>query len=79
MSASRQAGTEPGQTFQAGSGGPASDIASQQPEPAVRLEDLGMRFGAGATAVEALKGVNAAIPAGQITGLVGPDAAARPR
>lgn len=43
----------------------------------MRLEDLGMRFGAGATAVEALKGVNAAIPAGQITGLVGPDAAGK--
>ena len=48
-----------------------------EPGIAVRLEDLGMSFGKGATAVEALKGIDARIPAGRITGLVGPDAAGK--
>lgn len=48
-----------------------------EPGIAVRLEDLGMSFGKGATSVEALKGIDARIPAGRITGLVGPDAAGK--
>lgn len=36
-----------------------------------------MRFGKGREAVTALDGVNAVIPAGRITGLVGPDAAGK--
>ena len=51
--------------------------APDEPGIAVRLEDLGMIFGKGATAVEALKGIEARIPAGRITGLVGPDAAGK--
>ncbi len=43
----------------------------------MRLEDLSMRFGRGATAVQALKGLTVAIPAGRITGLMGPDAAGK--
>ncbi|KAF5089776.1 putative multidrug ABC transporter ATP-binding protein YbhF [anaerobic digester metagenome] len=44
---------------------------------AVCLEGLVMRFGKGREAVAALDGVNAVIPAGCITGLVGPDAAGK--
>lgn len=44
---------------------------------AVCLEGLVMRFGKGREAVTALDGVNAVIPAGRITGLVGPDAAGK--
>lgn len=44
---------------------------------AVCLEGLVMRFGKGREAVTALDGVNALIPAGRITGLVGPDAAGK--
>ena len=51
-----------------------SDSAADQ---AVCLEGLGMRFGKGREAVTALDGVNAVIPAGRITGLVGPDAAGK--
>lgn len=43
----------------------------------VCLEGLVMRFGKGREAVTALDGVNAVIPAGRITGLVGPDAAGK--
>ena len=46
-------------------------------DTAVRLDNLGMTFGKGAAAVEALKGIEAEIPAGRITGLVGPDAAGK--
>ncbi|MGV7004461.1 ATP-binding cassette domain-containing protein [Desulfovibrio sp. QI0442] len=51
-----------------------SDSAADQ---AVCLEGLVMRFGKGREAVTALDGVNAIIPAGCITGLVGPDAAGK--
>ena len=51
-----------------------SDSAANQ---AVCLEGLVMRFGKGREAVTALDGVNAVIPAGRITGLVGPDAAGK--
>lgn len=44
---------------------------------AVCLEGLVMRFGKGREAVTALDGVNAVIPSGRITGLVGPDAAGK--
>ncbi len=44
---------------------------------AVCLEGLVMRFGKGREAVTALDGVSAVIPAGRITGLVGPDAAGK--
>lgn len=44
---------------------------------AVCLEGLVMHFGKGREAVTALDGVNAVIPAGRITGLVGPDAAGK--
>ena len=44
---------------------------------AVCLEGLVMRFGKGREAVTALDGVNAVIPAGRITGVVGPDAAGK--
>ena len=44
---------------------------------AVCLEGLVMRFGKGREAVTALDGINAVIPAGRITGLVGPDAAGK--
>ena len=46
-------------------------------DKAVCLEGLVMRFGKGREAVTALDGVNAVIPAGRITGLVGPDAAGK--
>lgn len=46
-------------------------------DQAVCLEGLVMRFGKGREAVTALDGVNAVIPAGRITGLVGPDAAGK--
>ena len=51
-----------------------ADVADGQ---AVRLEGLVMRFGKGREAVTALDGVDARIPAGRITGLVGPDAAGK--
>ena len=51
-----------------------SSVADAQ---AVCLEGLVMRFGKGREAVTALDGVNAVIPAGRITGLVGPDAAGK--
>ena len=44
---------------------------------AVCLEGLVMRFGKGREAVTVLDGINAVIPAGRITGLVGPDAAGK--
>ena len=44
---------------------------------AVCLEGLVMRFGKGRETVTALDGVNAVIPVGRITGLVGPDAAGK--
>ena len=46
-------------------------------EPAVQLRDLGMTFGKGSHAVTALNSVSAVVPAGCITGLVGPDAAGK--
>ena len=50
---------------------------SSEGEAAVQLRDLGMTFGKGAHLVTALSGVSAAVPAGRITGLVGPDAAGK--
>ena len=49
------------------------DAATPQDGIAVELRGLAMRFGA----VEALRGLNARIPAGRITGLVGPDGAGK--
>lgn len=46
-------------------------------EAAVQLRDLGMTFGKGPHLVTALRGVSAMVPAGRITGLVGPDAAGK--
>ncbi|OXS27977.1 MAG: ABC transporter [Desulfovibrio sp. MES5] len=46
-------------------------------EAAVQLRDLGMTFGKGPHLVTALSGVSATVPAGRITGLVGPDAAGK--
>ncbi|MDE5879420.1 MAG: ABC transporter ATP-binding protein, partial [Desulfovibrio sp.] len=45
--------------------------------PAIALEGLRMAFGTGAHRKEALRGVTASIPAGRITGLVGPDASGK--
>jgi putative ABC transport system ATP-binding protein len=41
-------------------------------KPAILVENLTKRFGSGATAVEALKGVNMAIFPGEVVGLIGP-------
>lgn len=46
-------------------------------ESAVQLRDLGMIFGKGSHAVTALNSIFAVVPAGCITGLVGPDAAGK--
>ncbi|MFT4301796.1 MAG: ATP-binding cassette domain-containing protein [Desulfovibrio sp.] len=46
-------------------------------KPAVQLRDLGMVFGKGSHAVTALNSISAMVPAGCITGLVGPDAAGK--
>lgn len=51
--------------------GPAAE------DTAVRLEGLVVRFGTGARALTALNGVDAVLPAGRITGLVGPDGAGK--
>lgn len=50
---------------------------SSKGDAAVQLRDLGMTFGKGAHLVTALGGVSATVPAGRITGLVGPDAAGK--
>ena len=56
--------------------GLAADTASvPRAEAAVLLQGLGMRFAKGAT--QALDSVCASMPRGQITGLVGPDAAGK--
>lgn len=44
---------------------------------AVQLNGLGMTFGKGRRAVTALDGISTTVPAGCITGLVGPDAAGK--
>jgi len=41
-------------------------------KPAILVENLTKRFGSGATAVEALKGVNMAVFPGEVVGLIGP-------
>ena len=51
----------------------AQDAVAPQDGIAVELRGLVMRFGA----VEALRGLDARIPAGRITGLVGPDGAGK--
>ena len=45
--------------------------------PALRLAGVGKRFGSGARRVAALSDLTLAIPAGRITGLLGPDAAGK--
>lgn len=45
--------------------------------PAVVIDDVRMTFGSGRSRTEALRGVTARIPAGRITGLVGPDASGK--
>ncbi|MGE9985765.1 ATP-binding cassette domain-containing protein [Desulfovibrio sp. SGI.169] len=52
-------------------------VTRENLDTAVRLDNLRMSFGRGAAAVEALRGIEAVIPAGRITGLVGPDAAGK--
>jgi putative ABC transport system ATP-binding protein len=41
-------------------------------EPAIRVENLRKRFGSGAAAVDALKGVDMAVHPGEVLGLIGP-------
>ena len=41
-------------------------------EPAIRVENLRKRFGSGAAAVDALKGVDLAVFPGEVVGLIGP-------
>ena len=41
-------------------------------EPAIRVENLRKRFGSGAAAVDALKGVDMAVFPGEVVGLIGP-------
>ncbi|WP_300922987.1 ATP-binding cassette domain-containing protein [uncultured Desulfovibrio sp.] len=53
---------------------PASGVADV---PAVVLDGVRMAFGSGRRRTEALRGVTARIPAGRITGLVGPDASGK--
>lgn len=55
----------------------AAQTPSVDRESAVQLRDLGMTFGKGKHAVAALNGLCATVPAGRITGLVGPDAAGK--
>ncbi|MDE7240463.1 ATP-binding cassette domain-containing protein [Desulfovibrio sp.] len=57
--------------------GPAGAAPAPESAPAIVLEGLRMDFGEGARRKEALKGVSASIPAGRITGLVGPDASGK--
>lgn len=52
-------------------------MSPREAEGAVSLEGLVMRFGKGREAVTALDGISAVIPAGRVTGLVGPDAAGK--
>lgn len=47
------------------------------PADAIVIDGLRMAFGAGKSRSEALRGVSAVIPAGGITGLVGPDASGK--
>jgi putative ABC transport system ATP-binding protein len=42
------------------------------PEPAIVLERIVKRFGSGATAVEALRGVDMVVHPGEVVGLIGP-------
>lgn len=59
-------------------GGPAVSPASGVADvPAIVLDGVRMAFGSGARRTEALRGVTARIPAGRITGLVGPDASGK--
>ena len=51
--------------------------AASAQAPAIELDAVRMAFGAGSHRKEALKGVSATIPAGRITGLVGPDASGK--
>ncbi|MDA8362820.1 MAG: ABC transporter ATP-binding protein [Gammaproteobacteria bacterium] len=46
--------------------------ANSSEEPGIRIEGLKKRFGAGQTAVDALKGVNMQVARGELVGLVGP-------
>ena len=56
---------------------PAAAQPDGESAPAIVLQDLRMDFGEGAHRKEALRGVSATIPAGRITGLVGPDASGK--
>lgn len=57
---------------------PSVSLASGAAEiPAVVIDDVRMTFGSGRSRTEALRGVTARIPAGRITGLVGPDASGK--
>ena len=46
--------------------------ANSSEEPGIRIEGLKKRFGAGQTAVDALKGVDMQVARGELVGLVGP-------
>lgn len=56
---------------------PVSSAPPASPAIAVRLNGLGMRFGKASSAPAALDNITADLPAGRITGLVGPDAAGK--
>lgn len=56
---------------------PAAAAPLPESAPAIVLDGLRMAFGTGANRKEALRGVTASIPAGRITGLVGPDASGK--
>ncbi len=60
-----------------GGGSAVSPLSGVADAPAVVIDGVRMAFGAGRARREALRGVTARIPAGRITGLVGPDASGK--
>lgn len=60
-----------------GGGSAVSPLSGVADAPAVVIDGVRMTFGAGRARREALRGVTARIPAGRITGLVGPDASGK--
>ncbi len=67
----------PGAGISAGAGFPAGawgnpDLPGTGPTHGIRIEGLRKRFGAGDTAVDALKGVDLAVAPGEVIGLIGP-------